>query len=117
MLIKGTKLDISLLSDGNLDHSRALERAKQIVADIERYRKLVADYAASWLLHVKNDAWLKKAEKEMSADEFKARLVLEAITVESNGGATFWYRESKLFLGHSVHVEIDTNDECVVATI
>lgn len=78
---------------------------------------MAADYAVDGLLELKNDTWLEDGETELSADEFKAKMVLEAITVEADGDVTFWHHDGGLFWGHSIQVCIDANDKCTSTDI
>lgn len=90
----------------------ALLRAKQIVENFEQYRKMIAEYAVEGLLELKNDVWLGEDEKEFSAEEFKAKMTLKTITVESDGDVIFWHHDGDLFWGHSIMVCIDASDNC-----
>lgn len=110
--VAGASFDLSLNPNEGTDVSTALSRAKQIIGDFERYRQVVTDYAVEGLLDLKNEVWLHEDEDEVSADEFKSKMTLEAITVESDGGVTFWHRDGDLFWGHSIQVCIDSNDKC-----
>jgi uncharacterized protein (TIGR03067 family) len=109
--------DLSLNPDEGTDASNALSRAKQIVEDFERYRRMTADYAVDGLLELKNNTWLEEGEEALSANEFRARMKLEAITVEADGAVTFWHHDGDLFWGHSIQVCIDGNDECTSTDI
>ena len=113
----GASFELSLHPDEGTDASGALSRAKQIVKEYERYRTMAADYAVDGLLGLKNDTWLEDGEKELSADEFKAKMVLEAITVEADGDVTFWHHDGDLFWGHSIQVCIDAMDKCTSTDI
>lgn len=115
--VAGVSFDLSLNPDDGTDASGALSRAKQVVEDFDRYRKMAADYAVDGLLDLKNDTWLEDGEKELSADEFKAKMVLKAITVEADGDVTFWHHDGGLFWGHSIQVCIDTKDKCTSTDI
>jgi uncharacterized protein (TIGR03067 family) len=115
--VANASFDLSLNPGEGTDASGALSRARQIVEDFERYRKMAADYAVDGLLELKNDTWLEEGEEEISADEFKAKMKLEAITVQADGGVTFWHHDGDLFWGHSIQVCIDTNDKCTSTDI
>ncbi|MBM79439.1 MAG: hypothetical protein CMJ78_02445 [Planctomycetaceae bacterium] len=104
--------EIKLNPDEGIDASSALMRVKQIVEDFERYQQLAADYAIDGLLELKNDTWLDEGEEEVSSEFFKAKMTLQAITVEADGEVTFWHHDGGLFFGHSIQVCIDANDKC-----
>lgn len=110
--VANASFDLSLDPVEETDASGALSRAKQIVEDFERFRKMAADYAVDGLLQLKNDTWLDEAEQQITADEFRARMKLEAISVEADDGVTFWHHDGDLFWGHSIQVCIDASDNC-----
>lgn len=109
---EGASIDLNLSPTAGGDLSGALSRARQVVKNVEHYRNMAADFAVAGLLELKNDNWLEDGEAVVSADEFKARLVLEAITVEADGDVTFWHHDGGLFWGHSIQVCVDANDKC-----
>lgn len=109
--------EISLNPEEGTDVTKALQRAKQVVNEFERYQNLASDHAVTSLLGMKNSDWLEDGEKKVSAEEFKARIKLQSINVEPNGEVTFWYSDGDLFLGHSIQVTIDENDLCTDANI
>lgn len=53
---------------------------------------------------MKNDNWLDEDEHEVSADEFKQRMSLDAITVNPDGTFDFWHDDGDLFFGHVIKV-------------
>jgi hypothetical protein len=64
----------------------------------------VRDYAAQALLQLKNESWLGEDEAEVSADQFKQRMMLESVTVHPEGDFEFWHRDGGLFWGHFIQV-------------
>jgi len=110
---RDASIDLSVTPAAGTDVCGALSRAKQIVKDLERYWSMAADYAVAGLLELKNDNWLEDGEAVVSPDEFKAKLTLEAITVEADGDVTFWHHDGGLFWGHSIQVCVDANDKCI----
>lgn len=103
---------LSLNPEEGTDVTHALLRAKQVVGDFARYRAMAAEYAVSELLDLKNSTWLDDDERPITAEEFKARMRLESITVESDSSTTFWHDDGDLFYGHSIQVSIDADDHC-----
>lgn len=110
--LANASFNISLNPDAGTDASRALARARQIVEDFERYRQLAADYAVDGLLGLKNETWLDESDDEESPETFKAKMTLQAITVEAEGDVTFWHHDGDLFWGHSIQVCMDAGDNC-----
>lgn len=115
--LANTSFKVSLTPDEGTDASNALSRAKQIIEDLEQYQQMAADYAVHGLLELKNDIWLEEGGEKVSADEFKAKMMLEAITVEADSNVTFWHNDGDLFWGHSIQVCIDENDKCISTDI
>lgn len=115
--VADTSFDISLSPHEGTDASTALSRAKQIVRAFENYQTMAAEYAVDCLLDLKNDVWLEDGEEAVSADEFKAKMTLEALTIEADGSVTFWHHDGDLFWGHSIEVCVDSNDQCTSADI
>lgn len=115
--IKGNRVHLTLDPEQPTEFKVPLERARQIVANIERYCQLAADVAVQELLKLKNDFWLSDGEAPVSADEFKGLMDLTSIAVGANGDTTFWHDDGDLFAGHSIEVCIDLNDSCIHADI
>ncbi len=115
--VAGTSFKLRLCVETDGSTSPVLVRARQIVSDFERYRRLVADYAVRELLSVKNASWLQAGEAAVDAQQFKAKLGLDAICIETDGEATFWHNDGELFWGHSVQVCIDAKDRCKLVDI
>jgi hypothetical protein len=67
----------------------------------------IRTYCASELLGLKNDLWLMAGEDEVTADEFKHRLQLEAITCRLDGSAEVCFLDGDLFWGHAIIVTTD----------
>lgn len=113
-------IDVSLTPDEDGDAAVARARARDIVTRLAHYKELAANYAVDGLLDLAND-WNENDEdgddSEVTAEEFTSRMTLESITVEADGGVTFWHNDGDLFSGHSIQVSIDANDECTLTNI
>jgi hypothetical protein len=109
--------DLSLDPDEENHVSTALLRAKEIVRNLDRYLQMSGDLAVDRLLELKNDIWLEEGESEISPDEFKTKMTLEAIVVAENANAIFWHDDGGMFLGHSIEICIDANDKCTKTCI
>jgi len=64
------------------------------------------------LLNLKNSTWPDDDGRPITAEEFKARMRLDSITIESDASTTFWHDDGDLFYGHSIQVSIDADDHC-----
>ncbi len=82
----------------------ALQVARALWKDQEQWARRIEDYAVQELLRLKNESWLDAEEVELTADQFKARMTLESITVEPDGSFDFWHDDGDLFCGHSIQV-------------
>ena len=64
----------------------------------------VRDFAVAKLLPLKNDVWLDEDEAELSADDFRSRMTLQAITAHADGSFEFWHHDGDLFDGHAIYI-------------
>ncbi|URZ01579.1 DUF2262 domain-containing protein [Clostridium felsineum] len=102
-------ISLSLLIDDREDINSSLEVAKVLFENQLKWKEKVSDYAVEQLLSLKNEVWLQEGEEELTADEFKSRMKLEAITVNPNGDFEFWHNDGDLFGGHSILVSGNLN--------
>ena len=110
-------IEFSLNPSSGTDASEALVRAKDIALALPRYRALAADFAVKDLLDLKNSNWLDDGEVLVTPDQFKSKMKLTSITVNSDGAVTFWHNDGDLFFGHSIQVCIDSNNKCTSTDI
>jgi hypothetical protein len=73
----------------------------------ESWNQQILEYAVQEMLSMKNGTWLDEDETELTADQFKARMTLEAITIYPDGSFEFWHDDGDLFWGHSIQVAGD----------
>ena len=64
----------------------------------------ITDHATAELLEIKNCSWLDEGESPITPEQFKQRMVLEAVTVEADGSFEFSYDDGDLFWGHAIDV-------------
>lgn len=95
----------------------ALSLATIIASALLSYDQISKDVAASDLLESYNSGWnaYDQAQEdgsfktvinpELSANEFKERLVLSSVSVSSDSCVEFWYEDGGMFWGHSVFVQ------------
>ncbi|MCB9766027.1 MAG: DUF2262 domain-containing protein, partial [Alphaproteobacteria bacterium] len=88
----------------------ALDVARALAADAERWRDRVEDFAVQALLGLKNDNWLEDDEAPVDEAGFKARMTLTSITADEGGTFSFWHDDGDLFWGHAILVtgDLDT---------
>jgi hypothetical protein len=99
----GRMVDLHLSGDED-DVESALEVARKLFKAQVRWTRRVRDYAVQELLELKNQNWLKKGERELTAKQFKGRMKLESITVDDDGEFTFLHADGGLFWGHSIQI-------------
>lgn len=81
-----------------------LKTAYAIYEEQDEWNSRIKNYAVQELLLLKNESWIDDDEVELSPDEFKARMVLESITVNPNGLFEFCYDDGGIFWGHSIMI-------------
>lgn len=78
--------------------------AEALWADQKKWDRRVRDFAARELLDLKNGNWLGEDEKEFTPTRFKARMVLQSVTVSAGGKVGFTFDDGNLFWGHVIQV-------------
>ena len=111
---KNVTLDLSVDDPENIKPS--LKVAKELWEDQVTWDSRISDYAVNKLLQLKNEEWLgdeddgDEPEVEVTAEQFKARMSLETISVDSDGEFEFWHNDGDLFFGHSILVSGNLTD-------
>ncbi|HEX2076665.1 MAG TPA: DUF2262 domain-containing protein [Longimicrobium sp.] len=96
------QLDLQAVEDDDLE--AALRTAYALWDQQESWSERIDAFAVQELLELKNDGWLGEGESPLTADEFVARMRLVSISVDPDGGFTFWHDDGDLFWGHSIQV-------------
>ena len=99
---EAVSLNLTLDDAGTIE--AALRAARTLWKNQNGWTKRIEDYAVQKLLPLKNENWLDEEEAELSADEFKARMTLESVTIEPDGSFDFWHNDGDLFCGHSIQI-------------
>jgi hypothetical protein len=81
------------------------------------WKRRVDDFAAQQLLPVKNDYWLQDGERPFTEAQFKARMTLQQISIQSEGGFEFWHHDGDLFWGHAIQIAGSLKDGLMDADI
>ena len=96
---------IAFDSENEKINSSALSTAETIWGSRAEWNKRIEAIAVSKLLELKNSTWLKDGESEFSAKQFVAAMSLTSVSIDSEGGFTFWYDDGELFWGHLIKVQ------------
>lgn len=87
------------------DLDAALAAARALWDDEAGWQRRVQDHAVGELLELKNENWPDDDDAQpLTPDEFRARMRLQAITVDPDGGFEFFHAHGDLFWDHVVQV-------------
>ena len=87
------------------EFNEGLRIAHALFREQARWNQRILEYAAEELVSLKNESWRDEDECAVTSDEFKARMSLYTISVNSSGTFEFWYHDDDLFYGHSILVK------------
>jgi hypothetical protein len=96
---------------------RAAAAARSLWQDEVGWDRRIRAFAASELLPLKNESWLREGEAKVTAEEFAARLSLQLIRVQAEGTFEFWFDDDDMFWCHSITVDGNTTDGPTDASI
>lgn len=99
---KTINLNLNVESADELDP--VLKVAYKLWDNESTWSERINNYAIEKLLPLKNDNWLDGDEPELSVQEFKDRMTLEAVSVYPDGEFEFWHNDGDLFWGHSIQI-------------
>jgi hypothetical protein len=102
MMSDEVSLNLAAKERGKVEE--ALKTAHSLWRSQDSWNRRIADYAVQELLPLKNDSWLGEGEAEVTAEQFKACMKLEAVTVNPDGSFEFWHNDGDLFWGHSIQI-------------
>jgi hypothetical protein len=100
----GNPIPLQLSARDPAEVQEALKSAYSLWESQDAWNRRIRDYAAQELLPLKNRNWLGENEAELSADQFKDRMTLEAIAVAPGGSFDFWHNDGDLFGGHTIQI-------------
>lgn len=103
------ELDSIPLDEVLLVAADACSKIEELIATAENtaVRDLIGSFNEGWKDYdeVQDDGSIKAVVKpRLSSDEFKARLLLDCVSVLGDSCIDVWFHDSGLFWGHSVHV-------------
>jgi hypothetical protein len=83
---------------------RVLETAEVLFREQADWEQRVNEYAAKQLLALKNEVWLEDDEEPLTPAAFINRMTLESISIDEDGGFTFWHGDGDLFWDHAIQI-------------
>jgi hypothetical protein len=87
--------------------ARALETTTTLWDNQADWNQRIKDYAVQELQPGKNRDWLDYHEPPVSPAEFRARMKLETISIDSSGGFAFYFDDGFLFFDRNIRVTGD----------
>jgi hypothetical protein len=106
----GVAIKLTLDIDNWQDSETILTSARTLWGSQGEWEGRCKDKAVDRLLELKNSSWLDDQESELSAEQFKAKMILESILLHPDGSFEFWYDDGDLFWGHAIMVEGDLEE-------
>lgn len=100
----GEPVDLNLSVESPEELDAVLQAAHTLWDDEAAWNHRIQGYAVQELLPLKNESWLDEDEVELTAEQFKSRMTLEAVTVYPDGSFEFWHDDGDLFWGHSIQI-------------
>ncbi|PAP76436.1 DUF2262 domain-containing protein [Rubrivirga marina] len=86
------------------DDGPNLDAADRVVAALDRLREEAEARAVADLLDDKNGNWLGDDDADETAESFRAKMRLQSVVIEPDGGASFSFDDGDLFWGHTIMV-------------
>jgi hypothetical protein len=115
--IKDSPIILYLEADDRDDLAPALDRAKQLLPEFDKYSESAKEYAAKELLNLKNESWIDEDETSLNAEEFKSLMTLESVVFNGAREVTFYHDDGDLFWGHTIEVRMNESDQFYQAGI
>ncbi|WP_373543637.1 DUF2262 domain-containing protein [Chamaesiphon sp.] len=113
-----SELSIQLLTDEDGAVASALKRATDFVKELDKHAQSARDYAVEGLLAIKNEIWIDDEDEEpLTPEQFKERMVLDSISIDSDGAVSFYHNDGDLFWGHCILVTMDSENNFTIAEI
>jgi hypothetical protein len=114
--IQHLEIAIQLSTDEANSVASALKRATNLVGELENYAQLAKEYAAEGLLEIKNETWIDDDDEEpLTPAQFQQRMILESISIDSDGEVSFYHNDGDLFWGHCILVTMDSENNFIGA--
>ncbi len=91
--------------------------AREVFMNLKQIDAAARQFAASELLPVHNDVWLRGGQSGKTVGEFISSMTLTSVSVKSDGEFELWYDDGNLFWGHAIRVTATGIGEYEQATV
>jgi hypothetical protein len=115
--VQQSEIPIRLSTDEEGEVVSVCRRATNFVAELEDHAQSAKESAVERLLELKNETWIDENEEPSTPEQFKHRMVLESISIDSDGEVSFYHNDGNLFWGHCILVTMDSENNFIGAEI
>jgi hypothetical protein len=106
---------LSIEEEGEL--AFVCRRATNFVVELESHVQSAKEYAVERLLELKNETWIEENEEPSTPEQFKHRMVIESILIDSEGEVFFYHKDGNLFWGHCILVTMNSENNFISVEI
>lgn len=114
---EGQSVLMLVFVDDDEEIEQANTRANNALVWARENYQAAIEYGVQELLDLKNEAWLDEDEDPVTADEFKALLEFNELSVYDDGGIAFVFDGGDLFWGHFVTISTDADYQFISADL
>jgi hypothetical protein len=115
--VQQSEIPIHLSTDEEGEVASVCRRATNFVVELEDLAQSAKEYAVERLIELKNETWIDENEEPSTPEQFKQRMVLESISIDSDGEVSFYHNDGNLFWGHCILVTMDSENNFICAEI
>jgi hypothetical protein len=98
------------------DWSLHRTRFADFVSELDCHLQQAKEYAVESLLALKNEIMFEEDRAPLTPQQFKDRMVLQLISIESDGSISLYYPDDNLFVGH-FFIMMDSDNNFIDADI
>ncbi|AFO57623.1 MULTISPECIES: DUF2262 domain-containing protein [unclassified Natrinema] len=100
----GNEIELTLSPSESCESLSGLSVAKELWDDQSTWNERIQQYALEELLELRNAEWVRSDGDTVTAEEFTDRMSLKTVTIDHDGGFTFWHQDDDMFFGHRIMV-------------
>ena len=113
----GVRIRLTLPVENNEGPEESIRLAEKLWDAQSDWDQRVTHFATAELLPLKNGTWLNEDESPLTAEEFKKKMKLESVTVNTDGTLEFWFNDGAMFGEHAIRVGANFTDGPIDAGI